>query len=49
MRQELKDIEKRMSDAVHALEQQIEIDKTKPPIKPLVEEMRAVLAEISSR
>ncbi len=41
--------DKTSSDTVHALEQQIDIDRTKPPIKPLVEEMRAVLAEITSR
>jgi hypothetical protein len=32
-----------------ALDAQIEIDKTKPPMRPIVEEMRAVLAEISNK
>jgi HEAT repeat protein len=32
-----------------ALEAQIELDKTKPPLRPIVDEMRAVLAEINAR
>jgi hypothetical protein len=31
------------------LNAQIEIDRTKPPMRPLVEEMRAVRAEINSK
>ncbi len=41
--------DKSAGDAKKALLDQIELDKTKPPFKPLVEEMRAVLAEINSR
>jgi HEAT repeat protein len=36
-------------DAIKALDAQIETDRTKPPMKPLVEEMRAVRAEIGSK
>ncbi len=41
--------DKSSGDAVKALDAQIENDRTKPPMKPLVEEMRAVRAEISSK
>jgi HEAT repeat protein len=41
--------DKSAADCKAALEKQIEIDKTKPPLKPIVDEMRAVLAQISSR
>jgi HEAT repeat protein len=40
---------KSSADAVKALDAQIEIDRTKPPMRPLVEEMRAVRAEINSK
>jgi HEAT repeat protein len=35
--------------AKKALDAQIEVDRTKPPMRPLVEEMRAVRAEINSK
>lgn len=35
--------------ASQALDAQIDIDSTKPPLRPLVEEMRAVRAEIASK
>ena len=41
--------DKSNKDCIGALEKQIETDHTKPPLKPIVDEMRAVLAEISSR
>ena len=41
--------DKRDDAAKKALDAQIEIDRTKPPFRPLVEEMRAVRAEITSR
>jgi HEAT repeat protein len=41
--------DKTSKECIDALEKQIEIDKTKPPLKPLVDEMRATLAQISSR
>jgi HEAT repeat protein len=41
--------DKSSDDARKALDAQIDIDKTKPPFRPLVEEMRAVRAEISAR
>ena len=39
--------EKGCKDGRAALEKQIEVDRTKPPMKPLVDEMKAVLAAIS--
>jgi HEAT repeat protein len=41
--------DKGSADAIKALDAQIETDRTKPPMKPLVEEMRAVRAEIASK
>jgi HEAT repeat protein len=41
--------DKSSPEALKALDAQIEIDRTKPPMRPLVEEMRAVRAEISSK
>lgn len=41
--------DKSNDDVKKALDKQIEIDRTKPPMKPLVEEMRAVRAEINSK
>ena len=41
--------DKTSDDAKKALDAQIDIDKTKPPFRPIVEEMRAVRAVISSR
>jgi HEAT repeat protein len=41
--------DKSSADAVKALDAQIETDRTKPPMRPLVEEMRAVRAEITSK
>jgi HEAT repeat protein len=41
--------DKSSKECIDALEKQIEIDRTKPPLKPIVDEMRATLAQISSR
>jgi hypothetical protein len=41
--------DKSSPEALKALDAQIEVDKTKPPMRPLVEEMRAVRAEITSK
>jgi HEAT repeat protein len=41
--------DKSNDDVKKALDAQIEIDRTKPPMRPLVEEMRAVKAEINSK
>jgi len=41
--------DKSSPEALKALDAQIENDKTKPPMRPLVEEMRAVRAEITSK
>jgi hypothetical protein len=41
--------DKSSAEAKKALADQIELDKTKPPMKPLVEEMRAVQAEIAQK
>jgi HEAT repeat protein len=41
--------DKSSSDAVKALDAQIDNDRTKPPMRPLVEEMRAVRAGIKSK
>ncbi len=41
--------DKSSGDATKALDAQIEIDRTKPPMRALVQEMRAVRAEINSR
>jgi HEAT repeat protein len=41
--------DKSSTDAKKALADQIEVDKTKPPMKPLVEEMRAVQAQIGQK
>jgi hypothetical protein len=41
--------DKSSGDALKALDAQIENDKTKPPMRPLVEEMRAVRAELTSK
>jgi hypothetical protein len=41
--------DKSSAAAQKALDQQIDVDSTKPPFRPLVEEMRAVRAEIHSR
>ncbi|HXU67964.1 MAG TPA: HEAT repeat domain-containing protein [Polyangia bacterium] len=40
--------DKTSTDAIKGLEAQIEIDRTKPPMRALVEEMRATLAMISN-
>jgi HEAT repeat protein len=44
-----KQADKSCKSCIEKLGAQIEIDKTKPPMKPIVEEMRAVLAEISNK
>ncbi|HEX4461082.1 MAG TPA: HEAT repeat domain-containing protein, partial [Polyangia bacterium] len=41
--------DKTSAEATKALDAQIEIDRSKPPMRPLVEEMRAVKAMISSK
>jgi HEAT repeat protein len=41
--------DKSSADAAKALDAQIEVDRTKPPMRPLVEEMRAVRAQIDSK
>ncbi len=41
--------DKASPDAIKALDAQIDIDRTKPPMRALVEEMRAVRAEINSK
>ncbi|MDB4968227.1 MAG: lyase domain protein repeat-containing protein [Myxococcales bacterium] len=41
--------DKSSTEAKKALDAQIEVDRTKPPMRPLVEEMRAVRAEINSK
>jgi HEAT repeat protein len=41
--------DKSSADALKALDAQIEIDRTKPPMRALVEEMRAVRAQIQSK
>ena len=41
--------DKSNDDAKKALDAQIDIDRTKPPMRPIVEEMRAVRAEIASK
>jgi HEAT repeat protein len=41
--------DKSSTDAKKALDMQIELDRTKPPLRPVVEEMRAVRAQIESR
>jgi HEAT repeat protein len=44
-----KTADKSCADCKKALDAQIELDKTKPPLRGLVDEMRAVLAQISSK
>ena len=41
--------DKTSAEATKALDAQIETDRSKPPLRPLVEEMRAVKAMISSK
>jgi HEAT repeat protein len=41
--------DKSSANAIKALDAQIDIDSTKPPLRPIVEEMRAVRAEINSK
>jgi HEAT repeat protein len=41
--------DKSSAEAIKALDAQIENDRTKPPMRPLVEEMRAVRAEITTK
>jgi HEAT repeat protein len=41
--------DKTSKECMDALEKQIELDKTKPPLKGVVDEMRATLAQISAR
>ena len=41
--------DKSSADAVKALDAQIENDRTKPPMRTLVEEMRAVRAQVNSK
>ena len=44
-----KQADKSCADCKTALAAQIELDRTKPPLRSIVEEMRAVLAEISNK
>jgi HEAT repeat protein len=41
--------DKTSKECIDGLEKQIELDKAKTPLKPIVDEMRATLAQISSR